>query len=70
MEERAEARSVTLYPQDWAVIQQVAKDTGQRSYSGGLRAIIAKYIHLAAREANIDELPIEALEQEEKRQSE
>jgi len=36
-------RNISLYAEDWAAIHQVAKDTGQRSYSGGLRALIAEW---------------------------
>jgi hypothetical protein len=44
-------RNVSLYPDDWAVVRQVAKDTGQRSMSGGLRFIIADWTRRVSREA-------------------
>jgi len=36
-------KSVSLYPDDWALAQNVAAENGQRSISAGLRAIIAFY---------------------------
>jgi hypothetical protein len=46
-------KTVSLYPDDWAVVQQVAKDTGQRSMSGGLRFIIADWARRAGREVSL-----------------
>jgi hypothetical protein len=45
-DERVERRNISLYPSDWIVIQQAAQAAGQRSYSGGLRAIIAEYVRM------------------------
>jgi len=53
MDNKVVAGNVSLYPDDWAVIKQVAKETGQRSKSGGLRALIADYVRLKAREVGI-----------------
>jgi len=39
-EQRVEGRNVSMYPQQWAVVHQVAKDTGLASTSAGLRFII------------------------------
>lgn len=50
--DRVVAKNVSLYPEHWAVVTQVAKDTGQRSASGGLRAIIAEYVKMKAKMAN------------------
>ena len=41
-------RNVSLYPQDWAIVQQAAQDSGQRTISAGLRAIIAEYVQMKA----------------------
>ena len=46
-------RNVSLYPEDWAIVRQVAKDTGQRSISGGLRAIIAEYVRMKAQRTDV-----------------
>ena len=43
-------RNVSLYPEDWAIVKQVAKDTGQRSMSGGLRFIIADWTRRVSNE--------------------
>jgi len=48
-EQRVMARNVSMYPEDWAVVWQVAKDTGQ-SASGGLRLIIREYVALKMQE--------------------
>lgn len=42
--------NVSLYPQDWTIIRQVAQATGQRTISGGLRALIAEYLRLKGEE--------------------
>lgn len=46
---RVEAQTVSMYPQDWAVVRQVAKDLGQ-SVSGGLRIIVREYVQLKTAE--------------------
>lgn len=45
-QERVEGRNVSMYPSDWAVVQQVAKDGGHDSMSGGLRYIIRRWQQL------------------------
>jgi len=49
-DEQVVPRNVSLYPNDWAVVNQVAKDTGQRSYSGALRFIITDWQRRIERE--------------------
>ena len=45
-ESQVEPRTVTLYPEDWEIVDQVAQSTRQRSRSGALRFIIAEYQRL------------------------
>ena len=49
-DEQVVPRNVSLYPNDWAVVNQVAKDTGQRSYSGALRYIITDWTRRVKRQ--------------------
>jgi len=47
--ERVQAKNVSMYPQDWAVVRQVAKDSGHESDSGALRAIVREWVQLKER---------------------
>ena len=48
--ERVVGRNVSLYPADWAVVQQVAKDGGYNGLSGGLRFIIRRWQQLETKQ--------------------
>lgn len=46
------ARGVRLLPDDWAAARQAAHAIGQRGVSAGLRAIIAEWRRLRAKETD------------------
>lgn len=48
--ERVSGAAVTLYPQDWAMIDQYAKDQGFFSRSAALRQILAEWLAFKAAE--------------------
>lgn len=52
-ERTATATNITLYPEDLAVIDQVAKDYGHEARSSAIRYIIRDWVRLQAREAGI-----------------
>ncbi len=53
MEDRAVPINVTLYSEDLAVIDQVAKDFGHEARSSAIRYIIRDWVRMQAREAGI-----------------
>ena len=42
--ELAEARTVTMYPDQWAAVDAYAKDMGYGSTSAGLRRIVVEWL--------------------------
>lgn len=42
-QDRATRTTITLYPKDWALARKVAHQSGSRSVSAGIRAMIAFY---------------------------
>lgn len=53
MEDRAVPINVTLYSEDLAVIDQVAKDYGHEARSSAIRYIIRDWVRMQACEAGI-----------------
>lgn len=43
---QVQPRNVSMYPQDWAVVRQMAKDMGLASISAGLRQIVQEWKRL------------------------
>jgi hypothetical protein len=58
-DERIEPHNVSLYPSDWRIIEQVARETGIRSMSAALRLILKEWRTHKANEVNNDGLPIQ-----------
>lgn len=43
MEEKAEARNITLYPDDWRDVARVAEQSGVKSISAAVRIILQEW---------------------------
>jgi len=54
---RAEATNVTLYPDDWKIVDQVAQDYGHQGRSGALRYIIRDWARMKEQEAQAQQSP-------------
>ncbi len=46
MKDLAQARNISLYSNDWCLVERIAARSGVRSMSGGLRVLIADYRRL------------------------
>lgn len=52
-DEKVEARNVTMYPRDWAVVERLALSSGVQSLSGALRLIVQEWRALKRQEQRL-----------------
>jgi len=45
-EDKVEGRNVSMYPDDWRVVERVARESNVKTLSGALRIIIQQWLHM------------------------
>lgn len=52
-QERVEGKMVTMYPEQWAVLHQLAKDLGLGSVSAANRYVISEFVRMKSKQLRL-----------------